>query len=160
MMFLFGGLVAGSVLVGLGYLALWTSGRNETPKNIGAFGRILAIALFCVAGLVILAGLLAAPMAVLRGLGPRGFLGRVGSPHGPEKTIRIERHIGSEEEFERQMDFDDDAFEEHVREVVEDMLEDEDGFEDFVGEMIEESFHDELFEERVIEVVGDMRTGR
>ena len=48
--------VAAVVLVFGGYIALWTAGRNDTPKGISQFGRIIAIILFVFAGLVLIAG--------------------------------------------------------------------------------------------------------
>ena len=47
---------AAVVLVFMGYFALWSAGQANTPAGISSFGRVMAIILFVLAGLVLVSG--------------------------------------------------------------------------------------------------------
>ena len=46
--------IVAAVLVTIGYFALWTSSQTNTPKGTAAFGKVMALILFVMAGLMIL----------------------------------------------------------------------------------------------------------
>ena len=137
MILAFAGLVVASVLVGLGYVVLWAAGRQDTPRGISSFGRVLAIVLFCIAGLTLLLGFVAGPMMMGAGRGPGGGPGMFFRPGGclgcaPQREIRTERRFGpGGEPGERQAlgeesDEEPPELEEQVRGIVEDVMSDED----------------------------------
>ncbi len=50
--------IAGAVIiVFFGYLALWSASQSNTPGGISSFGKVLAIILFVMAGLVLIGGI-------------------------------------------------------------------------------------------------------
>ena len=49
--------VAVAVLVTLGYLALWTSAHERTSKQMAGFGKIMAMIVFVLAGLMFIVGI-------------------------------------------------------------------------------------------------------
>jgi hypothetical protein len=52
------------VLVTLGYLALWTSNHENTPKGLAGFGKVMSIILFVFAGLALVGGATASHMCM------------------------------------------------------------------------------------------------
>jgi len=48
---------AAVVLVFMGYFALWSAAQANTPAGISAFGKVMAIILFVMAGLVLVSGI-------------------------------------------------------------------------------------------------------
>jgi len=50
-------IAAAVIIVFFGYLALWSSSQANTPGGISSFGKVLAIILFVMAGLVLVAGI-------------------------------------------------------------------------------------------------------
>lgn len=53
-MFIVGGLIGAVIFVTLGYFAFWTATRQGTSSDMANFGKIMAIILFVVAGLVLI----------------------------------------------------------------------------------------------------------
>jgi hypothetical protein len=45
------------IIVFFGYLALWSASQANTPGGISSFGKVLAIILFVMAGLVLIGGI-------------------------------------------------------------------------------------------------------
>ncbi len=95
-MFILCGLILGTVIVTVGYFVLFAAGKAE--GTLGKFGRILAIWIFVLAALPVLAG---GYMAVsghhMMGKGMHGFMegmqdGRYGHPKG-HRGERMRQHI-------------------------------------------------------------------
>lgn len=55
-MFIFGGLIGAIIFVTLGYFAFWTATRPDTSHDVANFGKIMAIILFVIAGLILIFG--------------------------------------------------------------------------------------------------------
>ena len=55
-MFIFGGLIGAIIFVTLGYFVFWTATRPSTSHDVANFGKIMAIILFVIAGLILIFG--------------------------------------------------------------------------------------------------------
>ena len=49
------------LIVTVGYFAMWTSSKSDTPKCIASFGRVMAIILFVIAAIILAGGLAYGP---------------------------------------------------------------------------------------------------
>lgn len=68
-------IVAAVVLVTLGYFAMCNASQPNLSKGLSQFGKILAIVLFCIAGLAIIIGISCPWMMCHKGMGRCGMMG-------------------------------------------------------------------------------------
>ncbi len=133
-MILLAGLVVAAFLVGLGYLNLWTAGRPGTMPGLARFGRILAIVLFALAGLTLVAPAAGIPFRLARRAWKHagwhhGLFGKTGEcdEHGGRGSKKWRRRG-------RAGDLDTDELEDRAWELMDDFMVDE-GYEETIDNL-------------------------